>query len=137
MERDTKKLLNWYDSLKTLSKEEIEDLKAGIGESRYHAIVTIGPLKGLLVDITTFEDKKLVVFYRDHITKVMYPESVKMYFQDYDQGKRMFVATFDDKLWFYHEILPDMPYEFASTVNIGLDMSMPFLSQFPVKEVTF
>lgn len=105
MERDTKKLLNWYDSLKTLSKEEIEDLKAGIGESRYHAIVTIGPLKGLLVDITTFEDRKLVVFHRDHITKVMYPESVKMYFQDYDQGKRMFVATFDDKLWFYHGIL--------------------------------
>lgn len=125
--------------------ESLPDLVEETGESNYILETNHPDLPGVLVDLTTVENKPAIVLtfpgpafhlaYANNITprkKVYFPERIETSFHDYDEyGKYMFAAK-TDKLWFFEERIAGMPN--GIVCMLGMDMTAPFLDQQNWKE---
>lgn len=125
--------------------ESLPDLTGKVGESTYVLETNHPELPGVLVDLTSVDDRPAIILtfpaptfhlaYAKNITprhKVYFPEHIETAFHDYDEyGKYMFAAK-TNKLWFFEERIARMPN--GVTCMLGMDMTAPFLNQQDWKE---
>ncbi len=112
-----KKVSNWIAKLEDFS--DIDNLE----ESFCTFIVNYPGLKGLVVDVTRYQDRNAIIFYRkDSFLKIHFPKKLEWSFKEREDKRIFCIKT--DKYWAYDEQLP-----FVRTINFGMDMTMPFLEE--------
>lgn len=126
-------MLEWIKSI----KEDFNADKHEVGESSTFIHTTLFPLKGIVVDVTTVNSKRAVIFQYPTssvakamgitpIIKVYYPKKVEIASYDYNEhGKAMTTIRVDNLFWAYEEKLQSL----GVTASFGMDMDMPFLDQ--------
>ena len=98
----------------------------------YNFQVNYGPHKGLVVDVTTINNKRAIIFHRpEEFTKVYYPSDIKVSFKDYDTDGKYMITILCPNFWVYHEKVPGI----SEFVNFGTNMEMPFLLQQNFKDL--
>lgn len=117
------KVQNWIAKL-----EDFNDTK-NLGESFCVFVVNYPGLKGLVVDVTKYKDKDAVIFYRKgSFFKIHFPKKIEYSFELRNNRRMTCIKT--DKYWAYEERLL-----YLTTVNFGMDMTMPFLKEQNWKEI--
>lgn len=113
------KVSNWISKL-----EDFKDT-LNLEESLHCFVVNFPPFEGLVVDVTEYEGKRVVLFYKkDSFLKIHYPKKLEYSNIKRERGGILCIKT--EKYWAYDErTLPLL----MKTVGFGMDMTMPFLAQ--------